>query len=136
MDKFEALTHIEIMAAEALLVQKVTKKSLEDISTEIGISRRHLFDIRQKTEFKAFMKRRALEQASDDIHEVIHVLKAKAKKGDIKAIRTLFEVADLFPNKKLEVKQEINATHSRSSEEIEADRMAIQRELEEMKLMN
>ncbi|AXI31462.1 hypothetical protein CIB87_21350 [Priestia megaterium] len=136
MNPIEYLTDIEIKAAEALLVQKITKKSLEDISADLGISRRYLFDIRQKPAFKTYMRHRAMEQASEDLHEVMHALKAKAKKGDVKAIRTLLEVIDAFPTKKHEIKQEINATHSRSDEAIEAERREIEKELQQLNLLN
>ncbi|WP_243549976.1 phBC6A51 family helix-turn-helix protein [Priestia megaterium] len=136
MNSIDFLTDTEIKAAEALLVQKITKKSLEDISKDLGISRRHLFDIRQKQTFKAYMRRRAMEQAAEDLHEVISALKTKAKKGDVKAIRTLLEVIDAFPTKKHEIKQEINATHSRSDEAIEAERREIEKELQQLNLLN
>ncbi len=81
------------------IINNTDNKNVEELSTEIGISANHFRNLRKK--YKLVEKEHIKEIAQEYSLEQMTNLRVSAKEGNVKAMCTLLELAELYdPHKK------------------------------------
>ncbi|PRS16530.1 hypothetical protein C6W27_09010 [Bacillus paralicheniformis] len=127
---YEGFNETEIRVVEEL--SQKGGRSYTEIADACGISKRHLYRIRQKPYIKAAVRQRVMEELEDDVPDIIGTLRKNMKKGDFRSTELLAKMAGLLVERQ-EVTQrttiEDNRYQDMSSEEIDKEIETIEQEL-------
>ncbi|KXH87370.1 hypothetical protein [Sporosarcina sp. HYO08] len=123
----------DIEIAEDIIGMKATKTTFKEIAEKHSISDRQLRNIRRQKVFREYIRERTLERFEDEQGDILAVLVAKAKQGNMKAIQIYTDIVGLKRPNQIEVKTELRrSTRDLSNEELEAEFASIQAELAEL----
>ncbi|KQX45875.1 phBC6A51 family helix-turn-helix protein [Paenibacillus sp. Root444D2] len=121
------LTNEQLTAIEYLSMPRNGGRSLEEISAEIGISVRTLYDWRSSEVFAVEVRRRTMQRVAEHLPAVMDTLTRKAMEGSsIRAVETWLKAQGLLSAEMVIRPAALEDDRSNESIEAEIERLKIE----------
>jgi transposase-like protein len=129
----EKLSPEQLRAAEMILARRQTGETFADIASHFNISERQLYRWRELPAFKEYLRRRALDIASESLGLVMSTLTEKAIAGNNKSIELYLKSLGVWNERQyLDVTARQAQPEDRSTEALEASLDELRRQLEDI----
>jgi hypothetical protein len=132
----ERLNPTELKALDLILNKG--KRTYDDISSELGITPRHLRRIRDKQDFKDALKDSVISTSVESMPAITKALEKKALAGDVNAMKLYFQIQGVTLERR-EVKstvENVSENKQKSNEELENDIQELQQMINDTKVIS